>query len=73
MRRLAPPQALFHEAEVLEVRCTDALLALDELQDAAERGAAGALQRRHVRDAVARVRGVAAALARVKDAAMNAV
>ena len=55
------------------MRCTDALLALDELQDAVERGAAGALQRRHVRDAVARVRGVAAALARVKDAAMNAV
>ena len=66
-------QALVHEAEVLEVRCTDALLALDELQDAAERGAAGALRRADVRDAVARVRGVAATLARVKEAAMNAM
>ena len=65
--------ALFHEAEVLEVRCTDALLALDELQDAAERGAAGAPPRSHVRSAVARVRGVAATLAQVKEAAMNAV
>ena len=70
---LLPPQALFHEAEVLEVRATDALLALDELQDAAERGAAGAPQRSHVRAAVARVRDVAAALARIKEAAMNAV
>ena len=55
------------------MRCTDALLALDELQDAAERGAAGALRRADVRDAVARVRGVAATLARVKEAAMNAM
>ena len=55
------------------MRCTDALLALDELQDGAERGAAGAPPRSHVRSAVARVRGVAAPLARVKEAAMNAV
>ena len=54
------------------MRCTDALLALDALQDAAERGDLGAPQRTDVRAAVARVRGVAATLARVKDAAMSA-
>ena len=58
---------------MLEVRCTDALLALDALQDAAERGDAQAPQRAVVRAAVARVRGVAATLARVKDAAMSAL
>jgi len=54
------------------VRCTDALLALDALQDAAERGGEGAPPREDVRAAVARLRGVAAALARVKDAATSA-
>jgi hypothetical protein len=69
-------QALFHEAEIVEVRCTDTLLALDALLDeasasaGAEAGAAG--DRSAVRDAVDRVRRLATALARVKEAATAA-
>ena len=60
---------------MVEVRCTDTLLALDALLDeAAPAGGDGVSseQRRAVRDAMDRVRRVAAALARVKEAAASA-
>jgi hypothetical protein len=57
---------------VVEVRCTDALLALDALLDEASAGGDAAGERGAVRDAVQRVRRVAAALARVKEAATAA-
>jgi hypothetical protein len=64
-------RALFHEAELVEVRCTDTLLALDALQDEASTAADGG-ERSAVRDAIARLRRIADALSRVKAAAANA-
>jgi hypothetical protein len=55
---------------VVEVRCTDTLLALDALLDEAS-AAEDAAERASVCDAMRRIRCVAAALSRVKEAAVT--
>ncbi len=57
---------LVHQAELVEVACTDTLLELDRLLDAAE----GA-ERDGVRDAMRRIKEIAGRLAALKEAALD--